>query len=414
MLFTFNQTVLGHSHFTNNQICQDYSTSYSNVEMGYHIAVVADGHGSDECFRSNTGARFAAKTALSSLKKLAELIFSDPESADTIYEDLFHPNPRRQIVLSSLTQTIVAKWNDKITTHYNNNPILFINEDYLSFPPRDFLVQSSPTYPPSIYGTTLIAALQLPNCLILLQQGDGRCIIFYEDGTADQPIPSDVRCTKNITTSICDPDAAASMQFTVINLKEKNIAACFLGTDGVEDTYPNTFYTESFNYMKGVHTFYKHVCVQIIEKTYNFNKYFKKQLTIFSKNGLFSSTGSGDDISVSGIVDLQKISALVDQFKTDVAIYKLEEELLHKENQLYNKDKEYDILKKKFETAQSERLNFLQDLSIFIPSVEQLNHLSLLTQNLATAEQNFSEYKYKYNKLLIEYRNLEQQLIKLF
>jgi hypothetical protein len=198
-----------------------------------------------------------------------------------------------------------------------------------------------------IYGTTLIAALWLPECLILLQQGDGRCDVFYEDGSVDQPIPWDERCHENVTTSMCDSDAAASFRSCVIDRKETPVMACFLDCDGVEDAYHDSDET-----MAGVHTFHKHLILKLLSmQEAEFDEYLEEFLPEFSAFGIFGPTGSGDDVSVAGIVDREAAGQWKDRFSKDIRRYELEEELFQKENELKSKMRKHQILKKRMDEA---------------------------------------------------------------
>ena len=71
-------------------------------------------------------------------------------------------------------------------------------------------------------------ALMVSKYLILIQQGDGRCDVFYKDGSVDQPIPWDERCKGSTTTSMCDTDAFASIRSAVIDTEERGVVACYI------------------------------------------------------------------------------------------------------------------------------------------------------------------------------------------
>lgn len=44
--YTFHKTVRGHLHIVREIPCEDFSDSFSSEDGKFHIAVVADGHGS--------------------------------------------------------------------------------------------------------------------------------------------------------------------------------------------------------------------------------------------------------------------------------------------------------------------------------------------------------------------------------
>lgn len=347
-VFTFNETVRGHLHVMNGFPCEDSSSSFSAENNRYHIAIIADGHGAKSCFRSEYGSKVASEVAMECLQQFAETTLVLEETEERFYKDIFS-NPRyRQMTIKQLTDTILAKWHDRVLENYKNEP-----------PTIEEMGDSVTEYqngknPLHIYGTTLLAALQMPGCLILLHQGDGRCDVFYEDGLVDQPIPWDPRCEDTTTTSLCDEDAGNSFRSCVINTSERPVTACFVGSDGVEDAYRDTYegLGNSHVLMGGVHTFYKYLICQISKLTQEeFVAWLPVFLEEFSADGIFSRTGSGDDVSVAGILDLDKISAFTDKYGKDVKLYALEEALFWKEDELRGKTRKHGILKKRYEEA---------------------------------------------------------------
>ena len=257
-MFTFHETVRGHLHIMNDFLCEDFSESFSDENGRYHIAVIADGHGAKACFRSNIGSKIATVVAVECLQNYAETIMLSEGNGASYYKDMLS-NPRYQKMnIRQLTNSIIDKWNDKVYEHYCANPPLK-EEKAEATPDTNFA---------HIYGTTLIAALQMPKCLILLQQGDGRCDVFYSDGSVDQPIPWDSRCEGNVTTSVCDMDAEDSIRYCVLDLSKKPVMACYLGCDGVEDAYRDTEEELGGSHvqMGGVHTFYKYMTCQLAKE----------------------------------------------------------------------------------------------------------------------------------------------------
>lgn len=353
-LYTFHNTVRGHFHIMNEFPCEDASASFSAEDSRYFIAIVADGHGSKSCFRSDYGSKIATEVAIKCLQQFAETALASEEIESRFYKDMFNNQRYRQMTIKQLTDTIIAEWNDRVLEDYRINP-----------PSREEMGESVEGYensknPAHIYGTTLIAALQLPKCLVLIQQGDGRCEVFYSDGSVDQPIPWDTRCEDTTTTSLCDEDVADRIRTIVINLEEKQVMACFLGCDGVEDAYRDTYegLGGSHVLMGGVHTFYKDlICHLATMKKELFEEYLRTMLPQFSSNGRFSRSGSGDDISVAGIVNISVIRQHLNKYEYDVKCYALEEELFWKEDELRSKTRKHGILQKRVTEA---RLAFIE------------------------------------------------------
>ena len=281
-LYTFHQTTRGHRHIKDGTPCEDASYSGSNEVLGCTIAAVADGHGSAVYARSRLGSEFAVRAAKDVFTAFAEK-YKDKSGSLT---ELFSNEDTKSQTIRRITDSILEHWLSAVDTHLQENPPT--EEELSTMPARfaDMFRQGVETQ--MLYGTTLIAALWLEDYLILVHQGDGRCVVFYGDGTFNQPIPWDKLCYDTFTTSLCEDSAAARFRSHVIDLRENPVAACFLGTDGVED---------SFKTMEDMHIFYMQLCRLILEKPKTFTDGLSKTLPKLTK------TGSQDDISVAGIAD---------------------------------------------------------------------------------------------------------------
>lgn len=331
---TFHTTVRGHLHIQKCIPCEDSSASFSESSGKYHIAVVADGHGDTACFRSKFGSQTAVNVALESLQTFAEAVIASLETDMPITKQLAIPKYKRQVI-RQLTDSIISKWSQ------------LVNEDLEANPPTEDEIKGSGRYAVEylagkrmdhIYGTTLMAGLLVDNHLVLIHQGDGRCDVIYKDGHIDQPIPWDDRCFENVTTSMCDEDAAESIRHCVINLDEHEVVACYLGSDGVEDSFPD---------MEGTHMFYRDLSWEYVSReSTDFTDYLSEMLPEFSHSG------SGDDVSVSGIVNKAALGILADSFKTAAQKYQLSQQLEQYEKKLSQMPRKHGILKRRMEEAQ--------------------------------------------------------------
>lgn len=386
-MYTFHKSVRGQGHIDRGVPCEDSSASFTSDDGRYHIAIIADGHGQEKSFRSKTGSQAAVDIALECLKGFAEVTLSTPEGEARFYQDILN-NPRyRQMTMRQLTNTILAGWSD------------FIHEDYTANPPGEEELGEFAEYfrdedkVPQIYGTTLIAALKLPKCLVLIHQGDGRCDVFYADGSVDQPIPWDDRCVGNQTTSLCDDDAAESFRHCIINTEKTPVIACYVGSDGVEDAYRDP---ES---QKGTHTFYRDLSCMLIEKfETDFDEYLDEMLPEFSARGRYSKTGSQDDVSVSGIVDVDAVRTLIPLFQTEVRKYALAEDLFWKEDELRSKTRGHGILKKRMNEVQ-ERVDQAK-LSLRTLEIERdvlVSQLGALQDRIQHAQREMEESQSDFN-----------------
>ena len=384
-MFTFHKTVRGYLHIINERECEDYSDSFSNEEKNYHIVVVADGHGANECFRSAVGAKLAVETAIKYLKEIAE-------NENINEENLCLDSNYRKKIIRELTDKIVKDWHNSVIEEFKQNPITEEESDFLKKNNLD--IDKITKEIPHIYGTTLIAGLMNQRYIILIQQGDGRCDVFYrKDGITKvrQPIPWDNRCEYNITTSMCDVDVAEKIRSTFIDLNKIKVIACYFGSDGVEDAYRDTYddLGGSHSIMAGVHTFFKNISCQIAEQNQNdFKNYLENMLPEFSQKGLFSKTGSGDDVSIAGIVNIEELKKNIDNFKNDIEIYDLEEKLFVKNDELKGKTRKHNILKHRLIEAKE-----AQDKNKYKEAAE-----------------NFREYDEIYKNIQNEIEKIEEQI----
>lgn len=386
--YAFHNTVKGYLHERKDIPCEDYSGSASVYDTAagaqFHIAVVADGHGDTACMRSRLGSRKAVEIARECLTEFAESVMSDMQDSQDVPEQYkgyqritemldkaaVYGKDARNIskarVPESLTNAIVSRW------------YAFVNEDICQNPLSEEEISQAGKYADAyregrrlahVYGTTLIAALMLPGYLLLIQQGDGRCDVFYDDGTVDQPIPWDERCHENVTTSMCDEDAPASIRSRVIALESKKVIACYLGSDGVEDAYRD---------MEGTHMFYRSLTCELAERgTDAFETYLAEMLPGFSQ------TGSGDDVSVSGIVDLERVKEFVPAFRMKIRQYDLKEELNRYENRVISMSRKHGILKEQAEEAEKEYLRVKKQMDL--AKAEYIEARNIYTEAAASA-----------------------------
>ena len=120
--YTFHRTVRGHLHEMRGIPCEDYSDSFSEENGRYHIAIVADGHGAAECFRSSLGSKVATEVAMKCLREFAESVLVSQAEYNSFCTGITS-NPRYQATtIRRLTDTIIAGWHDCILEDYEQNP----------------------------------------------------------------------------------------------------------------------------------------------------------------------------------------------------------------------------------------------------------------------------------------------------
>lgn len=328
----------GHLHINKGIPCEDYSLSYSDRDGRFHIAVVADGHGDPACMRSADGSKFVAEIALDFLKDFAKAAFI-PESAQftSDFAENMKTSKYQDRLVRQLMNAIIARWYQRVQEDLEENPL---TEEEPEIADSNFNMREAYRRGERLehaYGTTLIAALCIrENYLILIQQGDGRCDVFYEDGHVEQPIPWDDRCFENITTSMCDADVVSSIRYHVVDLTVQPMIACYMGSDGVEDSYRD---------MEGTHTFYRELSRKAVElgNAEAIEAHLEAMLPGFSE------AGSGDDVSVAAIMDLEKLRPFIPSFEALSQRYSLEDSKLFYESKLASMTRKRGILKRRVE-----------------------------------------------------------------
>lgn len=269
-------TTIGYSHLSSHKPCQD--SGIWEDRDGIIVFGVADGHGDERCFRSDRGSRFAvevSKDALYDFYNTLECNLLDKNrflNSVNFQKELMH----------HLFQSIVSKWRTKVLTDYQADPV------------HDKVI----TDIKKAYGTTLMIGIMTSDYLLLLQQGDGHVFVFDDKLNYSLPIPWDEECVSNVTTSLCDNDAENHFRYKLIT-DIKNILAVFAGSDGVEDSFSSLDSTANNYYLP------------IIDEIATLGL-FKENQKLSEDLADLSKKGSHDDITISGIVDADKILSVKD------------------------------------------------------------------------------------------------------
>jgi hypothetical protein len=188
-------------------------------------AAVADGHGGQRHFRSETGARFAVEIAINRLRTLAGGL------------EQCAPAERTRHVTATWPAAIVGEWVAKVQAHLAAHPIRDVEWAMLADEEDQAGVDAVRADPLLAYGATLLAALVTPSAIVLLQLGDGDVLCVASDGSTLRPIPPDERLAGNRTTSICRPGAEDDVRLAVLQRDPHDPALLLLSTDG----YANSF-----------------------------------------------------------------------------------------------------------------------------------------------------------------------------
>lgn len=216
----FNLTVIGASHIKNGTVCQDCSQSCEKTEC--RLVVVCDGHGGADYFRSDRGSKLAAVAFMDCMEN-PDLIAALSAAA---------AEKQRQSRMEQLIKSIIARWNSLVEQDMRQHPF---DEDELSGVSKKARRRyEAGERLQAAYGTTLIGAVLAENFWLGLQIGDGKCVAVSETGEFTQPIPWDEECFLNVTTSLCDENAAKEFRFCFSRTLP---AAVFIGSDGIDDCF---------------------------------------------------------------------------------------------------------------------------------------------------------------------------------
>lgn len=212
----------GASHLRSGAPNQDAVASWVASGGLPAIAAVADGHGAALHFRSELGARFGVESAVATLRALASGASPGVAAALT----------------TPLPEQMVADWRRRVLAHFASAPFSADELAEVASAHGERGVSDVHADPALAYGATLLAAVVTPTDLLLLQLGDGDVLAIGSDGATHRPLPGDARLHANLTTSLCQPDAALAFRLAHIDLRlAAPPAIVMLTTDG----YANSF-----------------------------------------------------------------------------------------------------------------------------------------------------------------------------
>jgi len=261
-----NITVMGRSHEETGTVCQD-SSSYV-VYPNYAISVVADGHGSKKHFRSDVGSNLAVESTIEAISEF----MNDFES----FTMAFKASPNK--IITMIQKNIISKWNNKITEHYEKNPITekekspFTHDEF-----EDIKVES-------YYGTTLIVAVMCKDFSFGLQIGDGSLVTINEIGEVEMPIVDDETHPANVTASMCNSNAIDLFDSFYTFTRP---TALLVSTDGLYTSFASRHGFEEYNL----------IAISMLENFESAESSIKANLEKRTRYG------SRDDISLSLIFD---------------------------------------------------------------------------------------------------------------
>ena len=229
------ETVPGASHLRAGVPNQDAILQVRESGRGLPVVVsVSDGHGSDKCFRSDRGSRFAVKRA-------AQLVgeFLDESRGHADFAEL------EGRAKEYLPREFVRRWREAVERDLKARP--FTEEELETVGKKDGprAVKLLATNPLLAYGATSLTVAVTESFALYLQLGDGDILNVSEKGEVGKALPEDERLFANETTSLCTPDAEKNFRVRLQQFSDVPPALILLSTDG----YVNSF-SDSAGFLK--------------------------------------------------------------------------------------------------------------------------------------------------------------------
>jgi len=221
------ETVRGASHLRAGLPNQDAILQVRESGRGLPVVVsVSDGHGSDKCFRSDRGSRYAVREAARLVSDFLE------ESRGT-----FNQAELESSAGEYLPREFVRRWREAAERDLKARP--FTPEELETVERKDGaqalkLIACNPLL---AYGATSLTVAVAESFALYLQLGDGEILNVSEAGEVVRALAEDKRLFANETTSLCTPDAERNFRVRVLPLATERPALILLSTDG----YVNSF-----------------------------------------------------------------------------------------------------------------------------------------------------------------------------
>jgi hypothetical protein len=266
----FEACARGDSHREKGLPCQD--AAFVQVVSANGIAIVADGHGSEKHFRSDTGSRTAVETARDAIFEFLTL-----QSAE---KKLMHDAVYMDEQLRQLERYIIVNWRRRVLASFDENPL---SEEERAVCTEHGIDPEDENDRVRLYGTTLIAAVATKKGWFALQIGDGKCVCLDADGLPFFPPElEDESLAGGRTTSLCDSNAAGHFRHVFgFDL----IRGITVASDGVSDSFIPEDYLKLHSRLLN-----------------DFTKDAKQAREGLQKSiPVWSSKGSRDDVSMAGM-----------------------------------------------------------------------------------------------------------------
>lgn len=345
-MVALSQTVQGYSHLSHDKVCQDASCHLEAEDGSWRLVVVSDGHGDPSCMRSDRGSRMAVEAASGCLRSFAEA-FDEPDSVGhTLASDLRVP-ARRAALVRRLTDAILARWTAAVHDDLKADPLTEVELAQASDRARALYLRGERLE--HIYGATLLCALWLPRMLVLLQQGDGVCLVARTDGDLWEPVPEDERCHANVTTSLCDEDAADAIRHALVTFDRDPTMAVILGSDGVGNSFAGMADLEG--YVMG-----------LLVDAASDGDATRVELGLETGLAQLSKAGSGDDMSLALIADVDAVARVAEGYAAVVHLQELRSHATALQDKVVSMGRKHAILAQRRDAALADRRRLEDDV----------------------------------------------------
>lgn len=275
----YHFTSIGASHLKNGTVCQDAAASV-NAKL-YTLAVVCDGHGGEDYFRSDRGSQMAVDA------------FCVCAGDRTFVKHLDKAEPSElPELISQLLKSVILRWNTAVESDLKEHPLT--EEELQAVSDKARIRYLSGEKLPAIYGATLIGVVCGRRWCFGVQIGDGKCVAVNGLGQFSQPIPWDDKCFLNVTTSLSDENAYEEFRFFYTHSDDPEFpVAVFLGSDGIDDSFAGD---------EKLYAFYR-----FILKNLSQSKSEQPLTDLKEYLPQLSAQGSNDDISLGILLNMGSI-----------------------------------------------------------------------------------------------------------
>lgn len=237
------ETVPGASHLRAGIPNQDAILQLRESSRSLPVILsLSDGHGSDKCFRSNLGSRFAVKKAVEVIGEFLDARRGAFDLAEIEKEGK-----------EFLGKEFLRRWRKVVEDDLKKKPFTPAELDRLKEKDGEKAVKLVEDNPLLAYGATSLTIAVEETFVIYLQLGDGRILTVSEKNEVATPLSEDERLFANETTSLSMAKPETDFRFFVQKITAENYPALILiSTDG----YVNSF-SEEAGFLKAATDFYE-------------------------------------------------------------------------------------------------------------------------------------------------------------